>query len=109
MISPTLIFGRRAELIAAVRTLAAVDQAAMLQREQDVLEELLRNRFLLGEIADEHGRARARVASSIMALSPYLPLRVSMNAIKSTNSIEYKARRHAHGAKRLPESPPPRI
>ena len=40
------LFGRASELVAAVRALAAVDEAAMLQRQQDVLEELLRNRFL---------------------------------------------------------------
>ena len=39
----------------AVKAIPALDQAALLQREQDVLEKLLGNRVVLGEIADEHG------------------------------------------------------
>ena len=49
------LFWRAPELVAAVRALAALDEAPMLQREQDVLEEFLRNGFLLGEVADEDG------------------------------------------------------
>src|SRR6478752_3266459 len=41
------------ELIAAVGALAALHEAPMLQREEDVLEKLLRDGFLLGEIADQ--------------------------------------------------------
>ena len=45
------------ELVAAVRSFAAVDEAAMLQRDQNILEELLRDRFLFGKVADEHRSA----------------------------------------------------
>ena len=46
---------RSPELIAAVRALLALDQAAVLEVEEDVLEELLRDPFLFGEVANQNG------------------------------------------------------
>src|SRR5262245_35187937 len=51
------LVGGAAQLVAAAGPLAAVDEAAVLEGEEDVLEELLRDRFLLGKVADEHGSA----------------------------------------------------
>src|SRR5439155_7066314 len=49
------LIGCTPELITAARPLPALDQAPVLQGEQDIFEELLGNGFLLGEIADENG------------------------------------------------------
>ena len=89
MTSPTLMrSGRPAELIAAVRPFAALDQAAVLEREQDVLEKLLGDRVVLGEIADEHrALSRARVASASMALRPYFAFASQHQKIHKVYSV----------------------
>ena len=63
---------------------AALHEAAVLQSEQDVLEKLLRNGFLLGEVADEDGSMALFAREQDHCLETVLPFPGKHR--KSTNS-----------------------
>src|SRR4051812_18919970 len=62
------------ELVAAVRTFPALDQAAVFQRDQDVLEEFLGDGVVFGELADEHGPVAVLAGERQHGLETVFPL-----------------------------------
>src|SRR6185369_11325089 len=66
------VLRRPSELVPAAGTLPALDEAAVFERHQDVLEELLGDRLALGEIADEDRAAAMFLRQRDHRLQPVL-------------------------------------